>query len=114
MPDDPASPDNELTLRFYLSPGPPAAQLAAIADGLARFSAAKTWARIDTFLLGWRGVDYVGEPTRGEGCGSMQLASRQAAAAEAREEGVSEAVQRDMLEVWKVSRFIGPCTTSDR
>ena len=79
---------------------------------------------IDTFLLGWKGIEYVGDGekdcserggsggggggngnARKFGCGSEKLASRMAAEKErkANGENMSAEEKRDLVELWQVS-----------
>jgi len=126
--------DAEITVKMYLvtpathSIEKQKAQVARALRNLVHYKARdKRWngraaKHIDTFLLGWKGIEYVGdenEPkeggssaTRAAGCGSAKLASRTAAEAEreaarrdrAKRGEIDESEKQDMVQLWQVSR----------
>lgn len=125
--------DAEITVKMYLvtpathSMEKQKAQVARALRNLVHYKARdKRWngraaKHIDTFLLGWKGIEYIGdenEPkeggasaTRTASCGSAKLASRTAAEAErevvrrekARRGEIDESEKQDMVELWQVS-----------
>jgi hypothetical protein len=121
--DDEVTEDDEVTLRFYLtssasSPSPDrvSTQLSHICAGVSLFLDHKKWKKIDTLLVGWRHVNYVGQPpvpadddsARPGGCGSMKLASKLKADAErvigrSEEEWEDEERKEEMKQLWQVS-----------
>lgn len=76
---------------------------------------------IDTFLLGWKGIDYVGietsadETGRKPSCGSAKLASKLAADQEraqalrdSQSDSLPEAEKRDLVELWQALGSLVP------
>jgi hypothetical protein len=125
--------DAEITVKMYLvtpkthSIEQQKAQVTRAVRNLVHYKAKdKRWngraaSRIDTFLIGWKGIEYVGEDTTSSGageasskqasCGSAKLASKFAADAEREEERrrkvkageISEEEQKDLVRLWQVS-----------
>jgi len=116
--DDEVTEDDEVTLRFYLTSSYPSdgvrTQLSHIATGTSLFLDHKKWNKIDTFLVGWRHVNYIGQPpgpaedgmARSGGCGSMKLASKLVADAErlmggSEEDWLDEQKKEEMKQLWQ-------------
>jgi hypothetical protein len=122
--------DAEITVKMYLvtpashSIEQQKAQVARALRNLVHYKARdKRWngraaQHIDTFLLGWKGIEYTGDErveqenvkARAASCGSAKLASRMAAEAEREEDRkqkakrgeISEEEKEDLVELWQV------------
>jgi hypothetical protein len=122
--------DTEITVKMYLvtpashSIEQQKAQVARALRNLVHYKARdKRWngraaQHIDTFLLGWKGIEYTGDErveqenvkARAASCGSAKLASRLAAEAEreaerkqkAKRGEIGEDEKKDLVELWQV------------
>jgi hypothetical protein len=99
--------DDEVTLRFYLTSttSSTSVQLEQIEFGVSLFHTQKKWKSIDTFLIGWKDVNYVGQPpVKGDNsCGGLKLKSLEEKESEVEVEGwIDEKKRIQMKELWDV------------